>query len=144
MGDDLGVGFRDELVALLNELALQVELVFDDAVVDDDDAAGAIAMGMGVLFRGPSVRSPACVANAKAALKRMLAQHFLQIAQLARCAPHLKSRAGWTAHGDSRRVVATVLQPPQPFDDDRNYLLLADITDDSAHAMILSDIRAHP
>jgi len=45
VGDDFGVGLGDELVAFFNELALEVEVVFDDAVVDDDDAAGAVAVG---------------------------------------------------------------------------------------------------
>ena len=43
--DDLRVGFGDELVALLLKLLLQIEVVLDDAVVDDDDLAGAVAVG---------------------------------------------------------------------------------------------------
>ena len=74
VGDDLGVGLGDELVALGGEFALQVEVVFDDAVVDDDDAAGAVAMGMGVLFGGPAVRGPAGVADAEGAVEGMLAR----------------------------------------------------------------------
>jgi hypothetical protein len=66
-------------------------------------------------------------------------QNLFQVSQLARSAAHLESRAGGAAHGDARRVVATVFQPPQPFNNDRNYLFRTDITDNSAHAMILSD-----
>ena len=83
MGDDLGVCLGDELVALRDEFALQLEVVFDDAVVDDHDAAGAVAMGMGILFRGAAVRGPARVADAEGAIERMLAQHFFKIDQLA-------------------------------------------------------------
>src|SRR5262245_5661340 len=36
-------------------------------------------------------------------------------------------------NGDPRRVVAAIFQPPQPFDDNRDGLLIADISDDSAH-----------
>ena len=68
VGDDLGVGFGDELVALGGEFALEVEVVFDDAVVDDDDAAGAVAVGMGVLFGGAAVGGPAGVADAEGAV----------------------------------------------------------------------------
>ena len=46
------------------ELALDLEIVLDDAVVDDDDAAGAVAMRVRVLFGGPAVRGPARVAEA--------------------------------------------------------------------------------
>ena len=62
--DDLRVGLGDELVALLLELLLQIEVVLDDAVVDDDDLAGAVAVRMGVLLGRPSVRRPARVADA--------------------------------------------------------------------------------
>ncbi len=100
VGDDLGVGFGDELVALRGELALQVEVILHNAVVDDDDAAGAVAMGMGVFFGGASVGGPAGVADAEGALEGMLAQHLFQIAQLARGAA--KPQA-WRAKGCRRR-----------------------------------------
>ena len=83
VSDDFGVGFGDELVALRGEFALEVEVVFDDAVVDDDDAAGAVAMGMGVLFGGAAVGGPAGVADAEGAVERMLAQDFFEIAEFA-------------------------------------------------------------
>ena len=62
--DDLGVGLGDELVALPLQLLLQIEVVLDDAVVDDDDLAGAVAVRMGVLLGRPAVRRPARVADA--------------------------------------------------------------------------------
>ena len=48
--DDLGVGLGDEGVALRPQLALQLEVVLDDAVVDDDDPA--------VCSHGADGRSP--------------------------------------------------------------------------------------
>ena len=101
MGDDLGIGLGDKLVALCGEFALQVEIILNNAVVNDDDAARAIAMRMGVLFRGPAVSGPAGVANSEGAIERMLAQHFFQVAQLARSAPNLKRGAGGAAYGDA-------------------------------------------
>jgi hypothetical protein len=59
--------------------------------------------------------------------------------KLAGSAADLKYIAGRAAHGDARRIVAAVLQTPQAFDDDWNYFFRTDITDDSAHASILSD-----
>ena len=67
VGDDLGVGFGDELVALGEQFGLEGEVVFDDAVVDDDEGAGAVAMGVGVFFRGAAVGGPAGVADAEGA-----------------------------------------------------------------------------
>ena len=62
--DDFGVGLGDELVALPLQLLLQVEVVLDDAVVDDDDLAGAVAVRVRVLLGRPAVRRPARVADA--------------------------------------------------------------------------------
>ena len=71
--DDFGVGFGDELVALVLELVLQLEVVLDDAVVDDDDLAGAVAVRVRVFFGRPAVRGPARVADAVVAVDRGLA-----------------------------------------------------------------------
>jgi hypothetical protein len=38
MGDDFGVGFGGELVAFGDQFLLEREIVFDDAVVHDDDS----------------------------------------------------------------------------------------------------------
>ena len=62
--DDLGVGLGLELVPLRLQLVLQLEVVLDDAVVHDDDAAGAVAVRMRVLLGGAAVRRPARVADA--------------------------------------------------------------------------------
>ena len=47
---------------------LEREIVFDDAVVDDDQGAGAVAVGVGVLFGGAAVGGPARVADAEGAV----------------------------------------------------------------------------
>ena len=69
--DDFGIRFGDEFVAELLQLVLQVEVVLDDAVVHDDDLAGAVLVRMGVLFSRPAMRSPAGVADAVNAFERM-------------------------------------------------------------------------
>src|SRR4029450_2224671 len=56
--DYFGVGLGDESVALLLQLSLELQVVLDDAVVDDDEPAGAVAVRMRVFFSGPSVRRP--------------------------------------------------------------------------------------
>src|SRR5262245_1170379 len=45
--------------------------------------------------------------------------------------------------GDARRVVAAIFKPPQPFDDDRDGLLIADVSDDSAHKISSEKGRAN-
>ena len=101
VGDDLGVGFGDEDVALGGELALELEVVFDDAVVDDDDASGAIAVGVGVLFGGAAVGGPAGVADAVGAVERVLAQDFFYVLELAGGAADIELFFPFTADGDA-------------------------------------------
>ena len=135
--NDLGVGFGDEDVALLGEFPLQVKVILDDAVMHHDNAAGAVAMWMCVLFGGSPVGGPACVADAEGALDRMLAKHFFQVRQLARRAPNLKHGAVGIADCNPRRIVAAIFEPPQAFDDDGDDFLWTHIADDAAHKAIV-------
>ena len=47
MSDDLGIGLGAEMGAALGQLLFELEIVFDDAVVHNDDVAGAVRMGVG-------------------------------------------------------------------------------------------------
>ena len=80
--DDFGVGFGLELVSLRLQLVLQLEVVLDDAVMDDDDAAGAVAVRMRVFLGGPPVRRPARVADAVQAVDRLRADGVLEVDEL--------------------------------------------------------------
>ena len=53
---------------------LQLEVVLDDPVVHEDDAAALVAMRVSVLLGGTAVRGPACVTDAVGAGQRPLAQ----------------------------------------------------------------------
>ena len=129
--DDLGVGLGHERVPLLLKLPLQIEVVLDDPVVDDDDAPGAVAMRMRVLLGRPAVRRPARVADAVVPVERVDREDLFEARQLAGAAPQLDLAV---AHDrDARRVVAAILEPPQPVDQNRQNLLLADVADDPAH-----------
>ena len=64
VGDDLGVGLRAEVVAVLDQLAAQLGVVLDDPVENDVDLAAAVAVGMGVLLGDPAVGRPAGVGEA--------------------------------------------------------------------------------
>ena len=69
VGHDLGVGFGDEVVIALAQSLFELKIVFDDAVVNDDDAAGAVAMRMRVLFGRTAVCGPTRVADAVSAVE---------------------------------------------------------------------------
>ena len=129
--DDLGVRLGDELVALALQLVLQVEVVLDDAVVDDDDLARAVAVRVGVLLGGPAVRGPPRVADAVLAFEWLRPDDILEAGQLAGAAPQIDRAV--PHHRDARRVVAAILEPPQAVDEDRDNFFGSDVTDDAAH-----------
>ena len=83
----LGVGLRIEDLALRLELVPQLGMVFDDAVVHDSDASGAVRMG--VVVRRRAMRGPAGVTDARSACQRPFAQRSGQIGELAFGAPAL-------------------------------------------------------
>ena len=117
----------------------EAEIVLDDAVVDDHDLSGAVAVGMRIFFGGASVGGPARVANAVGAVERLQADDFFQIAQLAFGATNLQSVA-IASHRDSGGIIAAIFQPPQSFDDDRNDTLLADVADNAAHGKTSQEV----
>ena len=111
---------------------LQVEIVLDDAVVDDDDLAGAVAVRVGVLLGRTAVRRPARVADAVVARERIQRDDVFEVRQLAG-APAQLDRA--VVHDrDAGRVVAAILEPPQAVDEHRHDVLGSDVADDPAHS----------
>ena len=131
VGDDFCVGFGDECVPELLELALEVQVVLDDAVMDDDDLAGAVLVGMRVLFGGPAVRGPSRVPDAVQAFERLRVDRLLEIDEFAGASTALDLSV--TDDSDARRVVAAILEATKPVDQNRDNFLRAEITDDSAH-----------
>ena len=118
-------------------VALQLEVVLDDAVVNDHDAAGAVAMRVRVLFGGPAVRGPAGVAEAvERRSSGVVGNDVLEIGELAGAAPQSMRRAVDDRH--ARGVVAAIFEPPQSLDEDGDDGLVADVSDDAAHRMMLS------
>jgi hypothetical protein len=107
--------------------------------MNDNYAAAAVTVRMGVFFGGAAMGGPTGVADAEGALEGMLAEHLLQIAEFAWGAGDLKGGTRGAADGDAGRVVATVFEAPQAFDDDRDYLLGSYISNNAAHGTILSD-----
>src|SRR5690606_30136364 len=103
----------------------------DDPVVDDDQAAGAVAMGMGVLFGGTAVRGPAGVAEAVASLERAAGERRLEVDELPRAPADFDVAV--VDDRDAGRVVTAILETPEPLDEDGEDRPLTDVPDDAAH-----------
>jgi hypothetical protein len=140
VGDDLGVGFGLEFVAFGDEGGFELEVVFDDAVVDDDKGAGAVAVGVCVFFGGAAVGGPAGVADAVGAVDGRGGDDGFEVSELAGGAAEFEgvgrgfSRLGGrAADGDAGGVVTAVFEAAQAFNDDGDDRLWTDVTDDSTH-----------
>ncbi len=136
VSDHFRICLGDKYVTFFHQLALQIQVIFDDAVMHHHDPAGAVSMGMSILFGWPPMGGPARVPDAVRALQRMLPDHFFQVAQLSRRAAQFKPVPGGS-YGDTGRVISAVFQPPQAFQDDRDDIFRADISYDSAHSPLL-------
>jgi hypothetical protein len=119
-------------VAFLLQFFLQLEIVFDNPIVDDDDLSGAVAMRVGVFFSGAAVGRPTRVADTVGAIQRGLGDNLLEIAKFARGAANLQFAVPGYG-GDARGIIAAVLKLPQAFDDDGDNFFGPDIADYSAH-----------
>jgi hypothetical protein len=106
--------------------------------VDDDEGAGAVAVGVGVFFGGAAVGGPAGVADAEGAVDGGIAEDGLEVDELAGCSAELHEgmavgAGGAASYGDAGGVVAAVLETAQAFDDDGDYGLRANVSNDSTH-----------
>ncbi len=128
-------------MALGGEFALEFQVVFDDAVVDDDDASGAIAVGVGVFFGGATMRGPAGVADAVSAVEGVVAEDLFDVFELTGGTAEFELFFSGAADSDSGRVIAAVFEAAQAFEDDWNNFFRADVTDDSAHGSIVEAWR---
>src|SRR5712691_7268831 len=101
----------------------------------------AIAVGVGIFFGRTAVRGPARMPDSERTIYRVRADDFFQIPEFALCpANHelpvaINSQAG--------RIVSTIFEPLQAFQDNRNGPMGSDIADDSTHLLIIpADIQA--
>ena len=135
--EHLGVGVGDQVDPGVRQPGPQGGSVVDDPVVHDGD----VTLGVDVRVRVDVVRRPvgrpAGVADADLA-GEPLGQVLSQVTHPAGLLRHpQRAPLARAEHGDARRVVAAVLQPAQPLQQQRRRLLPADVPDDSAHVLLL-------
>jgi hypothetical protein len=137
VGDDLGVGLGDELVALGDERLLEGQVILDDAVVDHDERARAVAVGVGILLCGAAVGGPPSVADAEGAVHGRALDDGFQVAKLAGSATKLQAAAavacGVSGYGDAGGVITAIFEATQAFDDGGDNRFRANVSNDSAH-----------
>ncbi len=114
MWNDLGIGRRFEDVAGGDQPFLQFEIVFDDAVVYDNEAAGTIAMRVSILLRWPAMGRPAGMPDAvfEAGLRYRITANFLLERMDASNGSSYRNRAV-NERSNSTGIVPTVFKPFQ-------------------------------
>ena len=137
MSDDLGIRFAREVHPVGDQLFAKLKVVFDDAVVHDRNVADG--MGVGVGFVGAPVGRPSSVPEAELSHEWSLTQGFSKVAQFADRTHDFDRLA--VVHGQPRRVIAAVFQPPKPVQQYRRRFTTAYVPDDSTHAVLASKSR---
>jgi hypothetical protein len=135
MGDRLGIGLGRQRVAARLEPVAKLAEVLDDAVVDDGDVAGAVLVGMSVEIVRPPVGRPARVSQADGSVRGAVRDRGREVGELAGLLLH-EQVAGLVDERDAGRVVPAVLEPLQPFDENRTRLARARVADDAAHLSV--------
>ena len=102
------------------ELFFEGDVVFDDAVVNDDEGPGAVAVRVGVFFGGAAVSGPTGVSDAEGAVDGVGFEDFGEIAELAGSAAELEFAVGAAGYGYAGAVVAAVFEAGEAFHDDRD------------------------
>ncbi len=144
LGYHLRVRVGGEDHAQLLQVFLDLQIVFDDAVVHQSDGTVLADMGMGVDVVGLAVGSPAGVSDAKAAVQIGAAvDHIAEHLQPALALFHLETML-FRAHGHTGRVIAPVFHPGQAVQQDRRRLLPSHISNNSAHKMSILLINRLP
>jgi hypothetical protein len=115
VGDNLGVGVAAKLAAQGPQLGLELDVVFDDAIVHDGDVPRDVRVG--VVFARLAVGGPARVADARRAVDGRTREGVAEGRELARGAQDVKVRHA-IVHGHAGAVIAAVLQPPKALQQD--------------------------
>ena len=128
----LRVGLAGRLDALLGEEGANRAVVLDDAVVHHGDGAAGVEVGMGVAFRGGAVGRPAGVRDAGGAGGAVHCHGARQVVHLAHRAIPVQHAVAVEGRY-SRRVIAPVLQAPQPGDQQFRRRTRPHVSHDPAH-----------
>jgi hypothetical protein len=134
VSDDLGVGIAGELG--IPKVRPQLGVVLDDAVVNDDDLA--LLVRMGVATRRGAVRGPARVADTAASGNRVVVHSLGEGGDLALATDEMCLADVGRLDGDPGRVVAAVFEFAQALQEEFSRASFARVADDPAHGRLAS------
>src|SRR5215470_1963384 len=138
MRNDFCIRSRPEDVTFCNQPLFQFEIIFDDAIVNDDEPARAIAMRVSIFFSWPAVCRPASVADSifdSIYRCQTIAYLFLECLDPA----HGAGNRDYTIieRSDSTRIITPIFEPLQTIDQYGNDIPPTDVSDNSTHRVLL-------
>ena len=142
MGEHFGVGVGLAHVAARFQSRLQGGGILNDAIVHHGDLAVLARVRVRILFGWRTVGGPAGVRDTHRTLRRILRDRRFEPGDLARRAARFHAFA--VHDGDARRVVATILEALEPFEQHGGGDAITNVADDSAHGRSRSRVIRAP
>ena len=133
MGEHFRVGLGLELVARFQQPFFQQQVVFNNAIVDQEELAAAIRVRVSIHHAGLAVRGPARVGDSRHALGSGVPHLAFEFGDLAD-GPGKIGRA--IRNENAARIVAAVLQPLQSLNQDFLGRLISRVRHDSTHRLL--------
>jgi hypothetical protein len=123
-------------VAFSRKPFFQLQIVFDDAVVNHDDLSRTVAVRVRIFLSRSSVRRPPRMPDAIRPVKRLEPDRFLKIPQLPFGSTQFKMLI-LINNRDARRIVSAILQLPKPVNYQRHNLFISNVSNNSTHIILL-------
>ena len=114
------------------ELLFEAKIVFDDAIVHDDDFSSAVAVRMSIFLGRSPVGGPARMSDPISSVEGFLPDSLFEISKLAFGAADLED-ARVAGYGDPGGIVPAVFEAPESLQDHRYNVFLTYVADDAAH-----------
>ena len=116
----------------IDQLLLQFQVVFNDAVMDYGDTRLTVDVGVGIFMGRASVCSPAGVPKPNRTLELVGDSSLIKPVDLTYSFADLEVTLT-VYNGDTSAIVAPVFQPPQALVNNRPGILLTDVPNNAAH-----------
>ena len=136
VGEHLGVCLGAKDVPFL-KLSPQRKIVFDDAIVDEDEPATLVKMRMRVLVGHAPVSRPARVTDAQISVRWICRDHLGKVGDAPNRLPHFNASS--VKSRDACRIVAPVLKAFEAVKKDRDRISISDIANYPAHGILNRD-----
>ena len=132
----LGIGVRAERHSFRLELSFQVSIVLDDTIMDNGKILRLRIMRMRIDGRGLTMGRPSGMCDTDSTADILVTAIFHQIVYLSFCLADIQVTIVIN-QCDTCRVVTTILQASQTFNQNRESVLLSNISYYSAHTISL-------